>query len=108
MLRSLTSMPTTCDRGYRTPYFAACEVGAVEPDWAGDPVSWLLTYPDTYEIGMSHLGLRLLYSILNKQEDMAAERVYAPWVDMEKGKKRWPKQTRCWKSSPTAASSCRS
>ena len=43
-----------------------------------------LCFPDTYEIGMSHLGLRLLYSILNKHDDMAAERVYTPWVDMEK------------------------
>ncbi|MFQ5675588.1 MAG: B12-binding domain-containing radical SAM protein, partial [bacterium] len=42
-----------------------------------------LCFPDTYEIGMSHLGLRILYSILNKREDTAAERVYTPWVDME-------------------------
>jgi len=41
-----------------------------------------LCFPDTYEIGMSHLGLRILYSILNKREDTAAERCYAPWVDM--------------------------
>ncbi len=42
-----------------------------------------LCFPDTYEIGMSHLGLRILYSILNQREGIAAERVYAPWVDME-------------------------
>lgn len=42
-----------------------------------------LCFPDTYEIGMSHLGLRILYSILNKREDTAAERVYTPWIDME-------------------------
>jgi radical SAM family uncharacterized protein len=42
-----------------------------------------LCFPDTYEIGMSHLGLRILYSILNKQEGTAAERVYTPWVDLE-------------------------
>ena len=42
-----------------------------------------LCFPDTYEIGMSHLGLRILYSILNKREDTAAERAYCPWVDME-------------------------
>jgi len=43
-----------------------------------------LCFPDTYEIGMSHLGLKILYSLLNKHEGWAAERVYAPWPDMEK------------------------
>ena len=42
-----------------------------------------LCFPDTYEIGMSHLGLKILYSLLNKNERWAAERVYAPWPDME-------------------------
>jgi radical SAM family uncharacterized protein/radical SAM-linked protein len=42
-----------------------------------------LCFPDTYEIGMSHLGLKILYSLLNKKEGWAAERVYAPWPDME-------------------------
>src|SRR3990172_1057078 len=41
-----------------------------------------LCFPDTYEIGMSHLGLRILYDILNKRQDTAAERVYTPWIDM--------------------------
>jgi radical SAM family uncharacterized protein/radical SAM-linked protein len=42
-----------------------------------------LCFPDTYEIGMSHLGLKILYSLLNKVEGWAAERVYAAWPDME-------------------------
>ncbi len=42
-----------------------------------------LCFPDTYEIGMSHLGLKILYSLLNKRQGWAAERVYAPWPDME-------------------------
>ncbi len=42
-----------------------------------------LCFPDSYEIGMSHLGLRILYAILNQRQDTAAERVYAPWLDME-------------------------
>src|SRR5215510_65446 len=42
-----------------------------------------LCFPDTYEIGMSHLGLKILYSLLNRQDGWAAERVYAPWPDME-------------------------
>jgi radical SAM family uncharacterized protein/radical SAM-linked protein len=42
-----------------------------------------LCFPDTYEIGMSHLGLKILYSLLNRRKGWAAERVYAPWPDME-------------------------
>ncbi len=42
-----------------------------------------LCFPDTYEIGMSHLGLKILYSVLNQREGWSAERVYAPWPDME-------------------------
>lgn len=40
-------------------------------------------FPDTYEIAMSHLGIKILYSILNKRNDTWCERVFAPWVDME-------------------------
>ncbi len=42
-----------------------------------------LCYPDVYEIGMSHLGLQVLYRVVNDREDMAAERVFCPWPDME-------------------------
>src|SRR5258708_6381622 len=42
-----------------------------------------LCFPDTYEIGMSHLGLKILYSLLNQHQGWQAERVYAPWPDME-------------------------
>lgn len=41
-----------------------------------------LAFPDVYEVGMSHLGLRILYHILNSREGIAAERVFAPWPDM--------------------------
>lgn len=40
-------------------------------------------FPDVYEVAMSHLGLRILYALLNERPDVAAERVYAPWPDME-------------------------
>jgi radical SAM family uncharacterized protein len=46
-------------------------------------VSWLLTYPDTYEIGLPNQGLQILYEILNERDDAAAERAYSPWIDLE-------------------------
>lgn len=46
-------------------------------------VTVALAFPDVYEVAMSHLGLKIIYSVLNARPDTAAERVYAPWVDME-------------------------
>lgn len=46
--------------------------------------TFALCFPDTYEIGMSHLGSRILYNIVNKMDGVACERAYAPWTDMEK------------------------
>ena len=49
----------------------------------GVALRFLLAFPDVYEIGMSHLGIRVLYDILNRRPDVAAERAFAPWTDME-------------------------
>lgn len=46
-------------------------------------VSIALAFPDIYEVGMSYLGFKILYHILNLENGVAAERVYAPWVDLE-------------------------
>jgi radical SAM family uncharacterized protein len=59
------------------------ELGALEPRHLPDLVSWLLVYPDTYEIGLPNQGLQILYEILNERDDTVAERAYAPWFDME-------------------------
>ncbi len=45
--------------------------------------SWLLTYPDTYEVGLPNQGLQILYELLNERPDSSAERTYAPWIDLE-------------------------
>ena len=42
-----------------------------------------LAFPDVYEVGMSYLGFKILYHLLNQQQGVQAERVYAPWIDME-------------------------
>ena len=47
-------------------------------------VKWALCFPEVYEIGMSHLGLKILYGILNAAPDSMADRAYCPWTDMER------------------------
>ncbi|HVF90302.1 MAG TPA: TIGR03960 family B12-binding radical SAM protein [Blastocatellia bacterium] len=59
------------------------EWNAIHKDESKVDTRIALCFPDTYEIGMSHLGLKILYSLLNKRDGWAAERVYAPWPDME-------------------------
>lgn len=43
-----------------------------------------MCFPDVYEIGMSHLGIQILYDMFNRREDVWCERVYSPWVDLDK------------------------
>lgn len=59
------------------------EVGSHHRDWEAADVRVCLAFPEVYEIGMSHVGLSILYHILNSQEGMLAERAFAPWQDME-------------------------
>jgi radical SAM family uncharacterized protein len=63
--------------------YIGMEQGSVRPEHGPRQVSWLLVYPDTYEIGLPNQGLQILYEILNERDDAAAERAYAPWVDFE-------------------------
>ena len=59
------------------------EWNEVRKDHDAVEVLFALAFPDVYDVGMSHLGLRLLYHELNRRTDTAAERVFTPWVDME-------------------------
>ena len=59
------------------------EINAVRKDRRACRLSVALAFPDTYEVGMSHLGLQILYELLNDREGVVAERCYAPWPDME-------------------------
>src|SRR5947209_3053813 len=62
--------------------YIGCEDGAQTPVHGPGQVSWLLVYPDTYEIGLPNQGLQILYEILTERDDAVAERGYAPWLDM--------------------------
>ena len=56
----------------------------VRKDWDKAISRVALCFPDTYEIGMSHLGMKILYDEINQHEGLLAERCFAPWIDMEK------------------------
>ena len=75
--------PELLARIVRPSRYLGGELGQVRKDLSGVRVAVGLCYPDLYEIGMSHMGLKVLYSLLNEQRDVAAERVYAVAPDME-------------------------
>ncbi len=64
------------------------EWNSIVKDWAGVRSRVALAFPDTYELGMSNLGLAILYDAVNKRADALAERVYAPWLDMAQAMRR--------------------
>jgi radical SAM family uncharacterized protein len=67
----------------RPARYTGGEWNSVLKDWDETPVRIALAYPDIYEIGMSNMALPILYELINSRPDALAERVFAPWVDME-------------------------
>src|SRR3989338_3470507 len=60
------------------------EVNSIKKDLSHIQLKIGLAFPYVYEVGMSHLGMQILYQILNSRDNIACERVFSPWVDMEK------------------------
>lgn len=67
----------------RPARYVGGEWNSVIKDWDATDVRVALSYPDIYEIGMSNMALPILYDLLNRQPGVLAERVFAPWIDME-------------------------
>ncbi|MBR3879454.1 MAG: TIGR03960 family B12-binding radical SAM protein [Clostridia bacterium] len=63
--------------------YSGGEYGQIIKDKSKIKARFAFAFPDTYEIGMSNLGIRILYECLNRQDDIWCERVYNPWVDMQ-------------------------
>ncbi|MDD2422320.1 MAG: B12-binding domain-containing radical SAM protein, partial [Heliobacteriaceae bacterium] len=59
------------------------ELNQCKKDWLRVDVTMAFAFPDVYEVAMSHLGMRILYHLVNEQPDLLMERVFAPWMDME-------------------------
>ena len=69
--------------------YSGGEYGQIIKDKAKVKARFAFCFPDTYEIGMSNLGVRILYGVLNKEEDVWCERVYTPWIDMQEKMKEY-------------------
>jgi len=63
--------------------YSGGEINSVIKDKNAVDVRFAFCFPDTYEIGMSHLGMKILYSQFNARDDIWCERVFAPWIDFE-------------------------
>lgn len=67
----------------RPARYSGNEWNSIHKDHTEISLKFALAFPDTYEIGMSHLGMKILYHLINQNEHWLAERVFAPWIDME-------------------------
>jgi len=79
----ITLDPSILNRVMKPARYTGNEWNSIKKDHSKVAVTVALALPDVYEVGMSNLGLKILYQILNNRTDTAAERVYSPWVDME-------------------------
>jgi hypothetical protein len=67
----------------RPSRYVGGEINQIKKDLSNCELKVALCFPDTYEVGMSYTGLAVIYDILNKMPNIAAERVFAPWLDAE-------------------------
>jgi len=79
------SLEAVLERVEKPGRYIGGEWNAVRKDPAGIEARIALVFPDVYEIGMSYLGQKILYDILNSHPSLSAERVFAPWPDLEEG-----------------------
>ena len=79
-IRKLSSVLRSVSKPGR---YTGGEFGEVIKEKSNVKARFAFCFPDTYEIGMSNLGMRILYGLLNEQPDIWCERAFTPWVDME-------------------------
>ena len=67
----------------KAPRYTGGEMNTSIKPWEDAKLHFAFCFPDTYEVGMSHLGMKILYGAINAQPDMLCERVFMPWIDMK-------------------------
>ena len=82
MLRKLALRDSILMNIEKPARYTGGEINSVMKDLSKISVRFAMCFPDLYEIGMSHLGIQIIYSMLNEREDIWCERVYSPWKDL--------------------------
>ncbi len=80
---SIRNLDKILKRIQKATHYTGGELNSVVKNPEEVSIRYAFAFPDTYEVGMSHLGIKILYHILNLRPDTYCERVYAPWIDME-------------------------
>jgi radical SAM family uncharacterized protein len=83
LMPALRSLEPLFQRVQKPARYTGGEWNSIVKDWDDCDVRVAFAYPDLYDIGMSNMGLGILYDIINRREGMLAERVFSPWSDME-------------------------
>lgn len=68
--------------------YIGMEKNSIKKDLNKVNIKFAFAFPDIYDVGMSHLGLHILYNLLNNEKDISCERVFAPWIDMEENMRK--------------------
>lgn len=80
----MSELKSILDKVQKPGRYIGEETNSVRKKFSKDTTNVVLAYPDTYEVGMSYLGIKILYHLLNERDDCLCERVFAPWSDMER------------------------
>ena len=67
----------------KAPRYTGGEMNTAVKAWDKAELHYGFCFPDTYEVGMSHLGMKILYGLVNQEPDMVCERFFMPWTDMK-------------------------
>ena len=82
-MSSIKNLDKLFSRVQKATHYCGGELNSVIKNPEEVSIRYAFAFPDTYEVGMSHLGMKILYHVLNEREDTYCERVFAPWIDME-------------------------
>ncbi len=82
-MSTLQNLDKLFSKVQKATHYCGGELNSVIKNPEEVKIRYAFAFPDTYEVGMSHLGMKILYHILNEREDTYCERVFAPWIDME-------------------------
>ena len=80
---SIKNLDKVLKRVQKATHYSGGELNSVIKNPEDVKIRYAFAFPDTYEVGMSHLGMKILYHILNLRPDTYCERTFAPWIDME-------------------------